>query len=104
MYRDLLRQVEALRLRQLEHGGDVAEVLEPEDVAREALVFGLRRIEGIDLRSFTTRFGYSVDELAKTAIGRFVDAGLLERNADNLRLTREGLLVSDSLWPSILRC
>ncbi len=83
---------------------DMVETLEPEDVAREALVFGLRRIEGIDLVAFAERFGYTVDQLAKDAVERFVDAGFFEQAGGSLRLTREGLLVSDSLWPSILRC
>jgi oxygen-independent coproporphyrinogen-3 oxidase len=80
-----------------------AETLEPEDVAREALVFGLRRIQGIELAVFAQRFGFTVDQLAAAAVARFVDAGLLDRSDDNLRLTRGGLLVSDSLWPSMLR-
>jgi oxygen-independent coproporphyrinogen-3 oxidase len=83
---------------------DMSETLEPEDVAREALVFGLRRIEGIHLDEFSNTFGFEVDDLTKDAIAQFIDAGLLERTDNTLRLTREGLLVSDSLWPAMLRC
>ena len=81
---------------------DLVETLLPEDVAREALVFGLRRLQGIRLDAFAEQFGFSVDELAKDAIERFVAAKLLERTDNTLRLTRAGLLVSDSLWPEML--
>jgi len=94
-------------LKRIERGDsqvDVSESLEPEDVAREALVFGLRRIEGIDLDAFAERFGYTVEQLAKDAVARFIDAGFFEQQGRTLRLTRDGLLVSDSLWSSILRC
>jgi oxygen-independent coproporphyrinogen-3 oxidase len=40
--------------------------------------------------------------LAGGAIGRFIEAGLLEQAGATLRLTREGLLVSDALWPHLL--
>ncbi|MCG8585675.1 MAG: radical SAM family heme chaperone HemW, partial [Pirellulales bacterium] len=83
---------------------DSFETLKPEDVAREALVFGLRRIDGIDTAVFGKRFGYSVEQLAGAAIARYVDAGLLAQDDNHLRLTREGLLLSDSMWPAMLRC
>lgn len=79
------------------------EELSPEDRAREALVFGLRRIEGIDCRQFAERFDYQVEQLGGAALARHVSWGLLERSGDRLRLTREGLFVSDSLWPEYLR-
>ena len=79
-----------------------SEVLDAETRARERLVFGLRRLEGIDLAAFAAETGYGVVELAGGAIDRFVRLGLLVRGDADLRLTREGLLVSDSLWPELL--
>ena len=79
------------------------EVLSPEDRARERLVFGLRRIEGINLAEFAQRSGYSVSDLVGPRLGSFQDLGLLEEQGGRLRLTRAGLLVSDSIWPYFLR-
>ena len=92
------------RMKAGESPVDVSETLEPQDVAREALVFGLRRIEGVELEEFATRFGFTVDQLAGQEVRRFVEAGFFEWTGNSLRLTREGLLVSDGLWSSILRC
>lgn len=78
------------------------EDLTAEDHARERLIFGLRRLEGIELETFQRQTGYDVDALAGEALERFVAAGLLARSADRLRLTRRGLVVSDSLWPDLL--
>ena len=36
------------------------------------------------------------------AIAKFVAAGLLEDDGERVRLTREGLFVSDALWPELL--
>jgi oxygen-independent coproporphyrinogen-3 oxidase len=80
-----------------------AEQLEPEDAARERLVFALRRIEGIDKEEFRAETGFRVSELGGPALERFAAWGLLEDTPRNLRLTRDGLVVSDALWPEFLR-
>jgi oxygen-independent coproporphyrinogen-3 oxidase len=80
-----------------------SEALGPEDRAREMLVFGLRRMAGVERAAFAARTGYSVDALAGGALGRFVATGLLADDGRRVRLTREGLFVSDALWPHFLR-
>lgn len=79
------------------------ETLSPEDRAREALVIGLRRIEGVNTATFRERFGVAVEELGGVALARHIDAGVLVRDSGFLRLTRSGLMVSDSLWGEYLR-
>jgi oxygen-independent coproporphyrinogen-3 oxidase len=79
------------------------EQLAPEDRAREALVFGLRRMQGINRDEFAARTGFELDKLAGADGRRFVDQGLLTWDGDRLRLTRAGLVISDSIWPYFLR-
>ena len=71
--------------------------LSPEDRARETLVIGLRRREGLLRDDFRRQTGYSVDELAGEALPRYVRQGLIEDRGDGLRLTREGLFVADAV-------
>ncbi|MEM6797955.1 MAG: radical SAM family heme chaperone HemW [Planctomycetota bacterium] len=78
------------------------EELSAEHRAREALVLGLRRIAGVDLIDFHRRTGFEVAALAADAIDRFKQLGLLIEERSHLRLTHEGLLVSDALWPDLL--
>jgi oxygen-independent coproporphyrinogen-3 oxidase len=78
------------------------EQLEPEARARELLVFALRRIEGVSRREFAAKSGYTIDELIAGPQAKFVALGLLESSGDCLRLTREGLFVSDAIWPELL--
>lgn len=79
-----------------------SEELAPEDRARERLVFGLRRLEGVRLNEFERDTEFSVDQLAAAAIRQFVEQGFLQREGNILRLTRRGLLISDALWPKLL--
>ena len=80
-----------------------SESLDPEDIARERLVFGLRRLEGVNRWDFRCETGYEIEELGEESLKRFVANHYLEWRNDQLRLTRTGLMVSDSLWPAFLR-
>ncbi len=69
---------------------------------REALVLALRTTAGVDVEAFARRWGTSPWELAGEGLRRYLKEGLLEEHQGCLRLTRRGLLVSDSLWPQLL--
>ena len=79
-----------------------SESLDAEMIARERLVFGLRRLEGINIAEFNEQTGFDLESLAGPAVQKCCELGLLESSDSNLRLTREGLLVSDSIWPDLL--
>ncbi|MCA9121815.1 MAG: radical SAM family heme chaperone HemW [Planctomycetales bacterium] len=79
-----------------------SEVLSPEDSARERLVFGLRRMEGVERASFESNTGFIIEQLVGQSLDKAVSRGVLEDTGTQIRLTREGLLVSDSIWPEFL--
>jgi len=76
--------------------GDV-DVLSPPERAREALVLGLRRREGVSRDEFRKLTGSDLETVAGTAIGRHLVSGLLERTAEGIRLTREGRFLADTV-------
>ncbi len=78
------------------------EELSREVRARERLVFGLRMLDGIDAADFARQTGFTLEELAASSIDWLVGLGMLARDDSRLYLTRQGLLVSDSLWPYLL--
>jgi len=81
--------------------GDV-DAMTAEEAARERLVVGLRRREGVAEAEFLASSGFTPRQLAATAIDRWMAAGLATESDGRLQLTREGLLVSDSLWADVL--
>ncbi len=78
------------------------EELPPEARARELLVFGLRRMEGISRHNFRHCTGFDVDELVAPMLQKFVAADLLTDDGEQIRLSRKGLFVSDAIWPELL--
>jgi oxygen-independent coproporphyrinogen III oxidase len=73
-----------------------------EEAARERIVVGLRRRDGLDRDAFRAASGCSLTALAGPAIARWVSAGLATDDGRRVRLTRAGLLMSDGLWHEIL--
>ena len=78
------------------------ESLSPESAAREAIVFGLRRLEGVSKNDFFAHTGFDLCQLLGEPLNRFINNECLIFERDYLKLTRKGLLVSDSIWPEFL--
>jgi oxygen-independent coproporphyrinogen-3 oxidase len=81
--------------------GDV-DAMTDEEAARERIVVGLRRRDGLARGAFQRVSGFDLDELAGESIRTWVDRGLATDDGDHVRLTRAGLLVSDTLWADVL--
>ncbi|QDU07913.1 radical SAM family heme chaperone HemW [Gimesia aquarii] len=73
------------------------EELSPEDRAREAIIFGLRRRIGINVEKFAERYGYDLYDLSQSAIKKHVEAGFLEETKTHVRLTQAGCLLADTV-------
>jgi oxygen-independent coproporphyrinogen-3 oxidase len=79
-----------------------SEIIQGRERAREVLVFALRRLCGITPAWFKSTTGFDLMTLRGEQIDRFVQLGLLAWHDGYLRLTEEGLLVSDSIWPELM--
>ncbi|HLQ44645.1 MAG TPA: coproporphyrinogen III oxidase, partial [Planctomycetaceae bacterium] len=71
------------------------EELPPEHRAREALVLGLRQLDGVRRDRFRHLTGFDLDELAGAEIARQVAIGNVDDFGHGIRLTRQGLFVAD---------
>jgi len=79
-----------------------SEQLDSEESARERLVFGLRRLEGVDRHEFQNATGFRIESLGGSVLEDYLKQELLCWRNNQLRLTCKGLMVSDSLWPALL--
>lgn len=70
----------------------------------ETMLMGLRLTrEGVDRHAFQSRFGTSVEAVYGQVIDELVGLGLVEANAQRLRLTRQGLPVANQVFMAFLR-
>jgi oxygen-independent coproporphyrinogen-3 oxidase len=73
-----------------------------ETTARNALIFGLRKVNGIDLAIFETLYRRTAQSLFGPALEEHVSAGLLEIDENQLRLTRKGMMLSNEILSSVV--
>ncbi|HEY3570107.1 MAG TPA: radical SAM family heme chaperone HemW [Thermoanaerobaculia bacterium] len=74
-----------------------SEELTREDLALEALMLGLRIVDGIDLSEFQERYGLDLRRRNEPLIERLVQEGLLRSEGALLIPTLAGLAITDSL-------
>ncbi len=74
-----------------------SETLSKDDLALEALMFGLRTVDGIDLGDFRRRFGIDLAARDRRFVDDCVESGLLALGEDRLAPTASGLAVADAL-------
>lgn len=73
------------------------EQLSPEERAREAVIFGLRRRVGINVSEFASRYEFDLYDLSRAAIEKHLASGFLEKTDTHIRLTQAGCLLADSV-------
>ncbi len=76
--------------------------LDPAKAAHEALVFGLRLVEGVDLSVITDRFGVDMGALRAREIDELAADGLLVQEGRRLRLPADKLLVANAILSRLI--
>ena len=87
----------AQRIARGEHAIEASETLDGEALALEALMLGLRTVEGIDLPGYRLRYGVDLLGLNRRLIATLAEEGLVRCDSSALRPTRRGLAVADGL-------
>ena len=110
--RSVNHQSTSLYLRRLAEARDLSSIrylkrdfepLSQEDYIRERVVFGLRRLAGVNLEELDQEFECDVAEMFEPVLTEYIKHGwLLLDESRQLTLTEAGLFVSDGLWPDLL--
>lgn len=69
---------------------------------RNHIIFGMRKREGIDVTNFQSNFGVSPLSLFPEDGCNLIESGMLEVSGDRLRLTFEGMLVSNDILSLVI--
>ncbi len=68
----------------------------------DALIFGLRMNDGVDLKALQQRFGQELNRSQSKTIEALASEGKLRKNGDRMWLTREGRLLSDAIGSALM--
>lgn len=78
------------------------EKLAPRAALGEALMLGLRLLEGIDMEEYTGRYGVDFQQEFGGTVAELVCQGFMEMEGGRLKLTRRGVLLSDEVFQKFL--
>ena len=81
---------------------DEFEKLTPEQMVREKFVFGMRQLAGVNWQSLQSEADATTCKSIDATIQRHIEAGWMRLDGANIRLSREGLFISDALWSEYL--
>ena len=69
-----------------------------EDMKKEYMLLGLRKIEGVSITKFKEKFGENPIYLFRNELQKLVEEGLIEIDLDNIKLTNKGLDFANLVW------
>ena len=73
-----------------------------EDMRKEYMLLGLRKIQGISVQEFKNKFGENPIFLFRNELSKLVEEDLLEVDGDNIRLTNKGLDLANQVWQEFI--
>lgn len=79
-----------------------SEPLSNRDRSIERLIFGMRMVDGIEVRAFEFAIGETLESLTGNTIQNLVQRGLVERTETHVRLTAAGRMVADTVSVELL--
>jgi len=95
----------AAYIAHMERGEEAVAAREALDDAQrmgETMMLGLRLIQGVEWRRFRERFGLGLEDVYARQIAELTDEGLLESDAQGVRLTARGRLLGNRVFAAFL--
>ena len=76
----------------------IHEVQTKEDMQKEYMLLGLRKIEGVSVQKFKNKFGETPIFLFRNELNKLVEEDLIIVDGDNIKLTNKGLDLANLVW------
>lgn len=73
-----------------------------DEVMKEYMLLGLRKIKGVSISDFESKFGKNPIMLFKEELNFLVNENLIEIDLDNIRLTNKGLDLANNVWEEFI--
>ena len=76
----------------------IHEIQTKEDMQKEYMLLGLRKIDGVSIQKFKNKFGQNPIFIFKNELSKLVEEDLLIIDGDNIKLTSNGLDLANLVW------
>lgn len=90
--------IENIENDKMEKNSIIHEEQNEEEIKKEFMLLGLRKIQGVNIQDFKNKFGDSPIFMYMNELSKLVDDGLIIIEEDNIRLTSKGLDFANIVW------
>lgn len=90
--------IENIESGKMEKNSIIHEEQDQEEIKKEFMLLGLRKIQGVNIQDFKNKFGDSPIFMYMNELSKLVDEGLIIIEEDNIRLTSKGLDLANIVW------
>lgn len=90
--------IENIESGRMEKNSIIHEEQDQEEIKKEFMLLGLRKIQGVNIQDFKNKFGDSPIFMYMNELSKLVDEGLIIIEEDNIRLTSKGLDLANIVW------
>lgn len=73
-----------------------------EDMQKEYMLLGLRKIKGVSIQKFKNKFGQNPIFIFKNELSKLVEENLIIIDKDNIKLTTKGLDLANLVWEEFI--
>ncbi len=80
----------------------IEEKLNEEDLMKEYMILGLRKIEGVSIQEFKTKFIKNPLYEFRNELNKLVEQGMIEIDTDSIKLTNKGLDFANIVWEEFI--
>ena len=81
---------------------DIEEKMNREELAKEYMMLGLRKIDGVSISEFERKFNINPLMYFRFEISKLTDEDLIEVDLDDIKLTKKGLDFANIVWEEFI--
>ena len=90
--------IKNMKDNQIEKNRTIHEIQKEEDVKKEFMLLGLRKIDGVNISDFKNRFGDNPIYLFRNEFKNLTDANLIKIDDNCIKLTNKGIDLANIVW------
>lgn len=99
---NLLQYIQNVEQNKICDNIEIQETQLPEDMQKEYMLLGLRKIDGVSISKFKSKFGNNPIFLYKNELNKLVEDGLLKIDLDCIKLTNKGIDFANVVWENFI--
>ena len=99
---DLDTYIENIKKDKFEDNVTINEIQDDNDKMKEYMLLSLRKLEGVSISKFKTKFINNPLYLYREQIERLVNKKLIEVDLDSIKLTKKGINLANLVWEEFI--